>query len=327
VQALVDTGEVGEGQSQVSFFHAIPEMAAVNVFFDDTELVNGLGFPGTFEESDGYVSTAILADTYAIEVRDDAGTVLVDAGEITLGVNRAYFLAVVGINTDVQYVFIVTDVDAVTGVTEAVEEVETGEGPLMARIGHFAVDAGEVDIYLDGELALAGAFFGDLSEYVEVQAGIHEVALVPAGGTLDEAVYTGEIPLIAESLTLVAAIGYVDDGSVTVVTALENNVEPEFGEIRIALFQAVPSLNLFDLTVSGNTLIQGLAYPDAFEGAGDGYVSVDLVAGEYEFTVSSGSTSLDVGTITTGAGRVYLIVVAGNESAPVYFFFSTEFPE
>ena len=96
--------------------------------------------------------------------------------------------------------------------------------------------------------------------------------------------------------------------------------------MRVSFFQAVPSQNLFDLTVDGSTLIQGVAYPNAFEGAGDGYVSADLPAGPYSFSVVSGDITLDVGTITTGAGRTYLIVVGGNESNPVFFFKSADFP-
>jgi len=327
IQPLVDDlNNIPDGNFQISAFNAITEFEPINVLVGETEIVNGLGFPGTFEESDGYVSTSLVAGEYAVEIQNEAGEAIINLDPIVMGAGRAYFVAAVGIRTDPQYVFVSTNVDEVRGVEEEAEVVEVGEGPLQARIGHFSVDAGEVDVYVDGELAAGNVFFGDVSEYSEMQAGFYEIALVPAGGAIEDAVFTGEVALVADSVTLISVIGYVDDGSIDIVTAQEPNTAPEVGEMRVSFFQAVPTQNLFDLNVDGSTLIQGVSYPNAFEGAGDGYVSVDLPAGPYSFAVSSGSTSLDVGTITTGAGRSYLIVAAGNEASPVYFFFSADFP-
>jgi hypothetical protein len=327
IQPLVDDlGNIPDGNFRMSAFNAIPEFEPINVLVGDDEIVHGLAFPASFEENDGYVSTSLLAGIYAVEIQNEAGEAIINLDEITMGEGRAYFVAAVGTRNEPQYVFIPTDVEAVMGVETAAEEVEVGEGPLQLRLGHFVVDAGEVDIYIDGEVVASNMLFGDITDYSEIEAGFYEVALVPAGGALEDAVYTGEIALVANSVTLVAAIGYLDDGTATVVTAPESNTAPASGNMRVSFFQAVPSLNLFDLSIDGSTLIQGVAFPNAFEGAGDGYVSVDLPAGPYSFSVTSGDTTLDVGTITTGAGRSYLIVAAGNEANPVYFFKSADFP-
>jgi hypothetical protein len=327
ITALVDDlGNIPDGNFRVSAVNAIAEFEPINVLVGDTEISHGLGFPGTFEDSDGYVTTSLVAGDYAIEIQNEAGEAIINLDEITMGAGRAYFVAVVGTRSEPQYVLTVTDVESVLGVEVAAEAVDVGEGPLQARIGHFVVDAGEVDVYVDGEAVASNLLFGDVTDYSEMQAGVYEVALVPAGGTIDDAVYSGQISLVAGSVSLLAAIGYVDDGSVNVVIAPEPNTAPVGGEMRVSFFQAVPSQNLFDLTVDGSTLIQGVAYPNAFEGAGDGYVSVDLPAGPYSFSVVSGDITLDVGTITTGAGRSYLIVAGGNESSPVFFFKSADFP-
>jgi hypothetical protein len=317
---------IPDGNFRISAFNAIAEFEPINVLVGDNEIVHGLGFPGTFEESDGYVTTSLVAGSYAIEIQNEAGEAIINLDQIMMGAGRAYFLAAVGTRNEPQYVFLPTDVESTMGVEVAAEAVDVGEGPLQARIGHFVVDAGEVDVYVDGEAVASNLLFGDVTDYNEMQAGVYEVALVPAGGTIDDAVYSGQISLVAGSVSLLAAIGYVDDGSVNVVIAAEPNTPPVGGEMRVSFFQAVPSQNLFDLTVDGSTLIQGVAYPNAFEGAGDGYVSVDLPAGPYSFSVVSGDITLDVGTITTGAGRSYLIVAGGNESSPVFFFKSADFP-
>jgi hypothetical protein len=327
IQPLVDDlANIPDGNFRVSAFNAIPEFEPINVLLGDNEIVQGLAFPASVEENDGYISTSLLAGNYAIEIQNEAGEAIINIDEITMGAGRAYFVAAVGTRNEPQYVLVPTDVEAVMGLETELEEIEVGEGPLQFRLGHFAGDAGELDAYLNGEAVATNLLFGDISDYSEAEAGFYEVALVPAGGSLEDAVYTGEIALVAGSVTLVAAIGYVDDGSLTVVTAPETNVAPDSGEMRVSFFQAVPSLNLFDLNVDGSTLIQGVAFPNAFTGAGDGYVSVDLPAGAYSFSVSSGDITLDVGTITTGAGRSYLIVAAGNEANPVYFFKSADFP-
>ncbi len=328
IQALVDDlNAIPEGEVFVSAFHAISDLAPVNVFVSDTELVRLLSYADASAELDGYASDTILAGDYGIDVQNSDESLLLTLEETTLGAGRAYFLALVGTAENPIFVFIPTDVDALTSNTDnTMEEVDTGNGTSMARIGHFSVSAGEVDIYLNSEIALENVQFGEVSDYIELDAGVYDVVLVPAGDSLANVAYEGQIALVADTLTLVAAIGFVGDESLSVVTATEDNDVPESGLTRIVFFQAVPSTALFNLSANNNTLMQGVTYPNVFEGASDGYVSVDIVAGAYEIVVEGGDSMLNIGNITTGSGRVYLVVSAGTVDAPVFFLISSDFP-
>ncbi len=328
IQALVDDlNNIPDGLTFVSAFHAITDLDPVNVFVGDIELIRLLAYPGVLGESDGYASDTILAGDYNFDIQAEDGTSLLSVDTTTLGAGRAYFLAAVGTAENPIFVFIPTDVPSMMmGEMDPFADVEVGEGSLLARLGHFSVSAPAVDVYINGALSLENVAFGDLTDYREFEAGIYDVALVPTGESLDNAAYEGQIALVADSVTLVAAVGFVGDDSLEVVTASENDVAPEANFSRIAYFQAIPSLELFDLSANGNILIQGVTYPDVFEGAGDGYAPVDIVTGEYEFIVEGAGNTLNVGNVTTGSERVYLIVSAGTESEPLFFLFPGDFP-
>lgn len=328
IQPLVDDlSNVEEGLTYVSAFHGITDLDPVNVFVGDIELVRLLSYPGSIAESDGYAGDAITPGDYDFDVQDGNGTSLLTLDTTTLGAGRAYFLAAVGTAANPIIVFVPTDVEALNSEdVDPLADVEVGEGSLLARIGHFSVDAPEVDIYVAGEMVLETAQFGDLTDYVEFDAGIYDVALVPTGEALENAVYEGQIALVADSVTLVAAVGFADDGTLEVITATENNVAPEAGFSRIAFFQAIPSVELYNLNMDGSILMQGVTFPSIFDNELDGYVSFDVVAGAHEFEITGAGSTLNVGNITTGNGRVYLIVAAGTETSPVFFLISGDFP-
>lgn len=328
IQPLVDDlSNIEEGLTYVSAFHGITDLDPVNVFVGDIELVRTLSYPGVVAESDGYAGDAITPGDYDFDVQDAGGNSLLTLSTTTLGVGRAYFLAAVGTAANPVIVFVPTDVESMmAGDVDPLADVETGSGSLLARIGHFSVDAPEVDIYINGDMVLETAQFGDLSDYMEFNAGIYDVALVPTGEALENAIYEGQIALVADSVTLVAAVGFAEDESLEVVIATEDNQAPAVGFSRIAFFQAIPSVELFNLNMDGSILIQGVTFPIIFDNDLDGYVSFDVVADVHEFEIMGAGTSINVGNITTGSGRIYLIIAAGTESSPVYFLISGDFP-
>lgn len=327
IQAIVDDlNDIPEGMTFVTVFHAIANLEPVTFFAGDTEFASLLSYPGMLVDSDGFMSDMLLAGDYDFEFeQDDTSVLSVETG--TLGAGRAYLLALVGTASNPQYIFVSTDVDAIIrDEIDPLAELDPGEGSLLIRLGHFSVSARAVDIYLNGDNRFQDVQFGDVSDYMEFEAGIYDLALVPTGESLEEALYEGQIILTADSITLIAAVGFVENGSLEVVTATEEVDAPEPNFSRIAFFQAIPSLELFDLKANDNILIQGLTYPDAFDGAGDGYTSVDIVTDVYEFVVEGAGNTLNVGNVTTGSGRVYLIVSTGIASSPIFFLISEDFP-
>lgn len=327
IQTIIDDlNNVPAESTFISVFHAITDLAPVTVLAGDIEIASLLSYPRNLTDSDGYVSNIFLPGDYTFEFQNN-GTSVLSLETRTLGAGKAYLLAVIGTASNPQYVLISTDIEALTeDEVDPFADIETGNGELLIRVGHFSVSAQAVDVYLNDEVGFQNVQFGDVSDYMEFTAGIYDVTLVPAGEAVENAIYEGQISLVTDTITLIAAVGFVENGSLEVVTATENADAPDPNTSRIAFFQAIPSLELFDLKANDNILIQGLTYPDAFEGAGDGYASVDIVADVYEFVVEGAGNTLNVGNVTTGSGRVYLVVSTGVAVSPIFFLISGDFP-
>ena len=101
------------------------------------------------------------------------------------------------------------------------------------------------------------------------------------------------------------------------------------GEARISVFHAIPADVSVDVLAGDDTLIQGLFYPDLFEGTGDGYATVDVVAGVYELSVvaGDGSFTLNAGETTMGAGRHYLIAAINVANDPLFVLKASDIPQ
>jgi hypothetical protein len=322
-----------EGLSRIGLFHGVDGLPPVTIT-DETgrDLVVGLGYPGTFEGSDGYTSVNTEPGERTLTITDEDGTELDEVGPTVVGTGRYYFYAAIGTADVSAFIFDITDIAAIAGDDASAEATtaETGTGNLYMRAGHFVSDApAEVDIYLNGNLAVSNLGYTAITDFIGLAGGVYEVALVPTGGALEEAIFTDEIALFENSLTLVAAIGVVEDGSLDIVAVKEDGTTTGVGEGRIGFFQSIPTDALFNLTLDDNMLVQGVSYPDAFAGAGDGYVSVDIVAAAYDFAIEApdAAIELDAGSITMGAGRYYLFVAVGTVSAPNYLLIPTGIPQ
>lgn len=332
-QAIIENlATLPDGLTRIGMFHAVSALDPVTISDDSgRDLVVGLGYPGTFEGSDGYTAVDVTPGEYTLTITDSDDTSLNEIGPTVLGAGRYYFYAAIGTAESSAFVFDVTNIEAVMGAApeEAVTSDDTGTGNLFIRVAHFASDTPEVDIYLNGNLAISNLSYTDITDFIGMGGGVYDVALVPTGAALEDAVFNGEVALFEDTLTLVAVIGLVGDESLDVVTVQEDGSPTGVGEGRIAFFQSIPTDDLFNLTLNDDILLQGLSFPEVFEGAGDGYVSVDIVAAEYSFAIESPSASieLDAGSITTGAGRYYLFVAVGTVDAPNYLLLPSGLPE
>ena len=63
----------------------------------------------------------------------------------------------------------------------AVQDLDGGPAGARVRIVHGIADAGPLDIYVDGSLALIGILFADTSGNVVLPGGEHAFAVVPTG--------------------------------------------------------------------------------------------------------------------------------------------------
>ncbi|MEO0563709.1 MAG: DUF4397 domain-containing protein, partial [Chloroflexota bacterium] len=74
------------------------------------------------------------------------------------------------------------------------------------RVAHFSVDAGPVDVYVDGEALLEGVEFGTVSSWMMVPAGTYAVDIAPAGTSVDDAVLSADLTLEAGDTYYTAAV-------------------------------------------------------------------------------------------------------------------------
>jgi hypothetical protein len=166
------------------------------------------------------------------------------------------------------------------------------------RIGHFSPDAPNVNVMIDGDLALEDVPFRTLSDYMEIEAGSLDLAIVPVGG--DDAVIEATLDVDADADYTVLAIGTVSEIEPLVLTDDLSAVGED--ESRVRLVHLVPDAPAVDVSVrDGPTLFESVSFGEFGE-----FVTVD--AAEYDLDVTpsgdddvvlSLSESLDGGAIYT----------------------------
>jgi hypothetical protein len=129
------------------------------------------------------------------------------------------------------------------------DDDDTGEAdPSVGevRLAHFGVfpdDAGtEVDVFVNGEASGITFGFKETTGFVELPAGSHTFDIVPAGGAIDDSVFTVEdFDLQSGSQWSIYAAGYVasDAGSGFTVNAIqEDRVSIPEGQVRVEVVHA-----------------------------------------------------------------------------------------
>ncbi len=207
-------------------------------------------------------------------------------------------------------------------------------GPVTnIRVAHFSPDAPAVDVYVNGEVAIAGLAFPDVTGWVQLAAGAYSIAVAPAGTSLDDAVIgPAEFVLTADAWNTVAAVGQVADGSLRAGVVAEDYSELPQGTARVTFFNAIGDAGIepLDVLVNEEVVADELGLPGVI---GDGAFTVDYPEGEYEiafvpeegsrafFTINSqdivgGSNYFiaAVGTIATDDGLAVQPVVVRTET-------------
>jgi hypothetical protein len=331
-QVLVeDFSPMNGGEARVSMFHAAASLPPVNIVAGEATLVTQLGYPGTYgPESDGFDTTDVVAQVYDFEIQDENGETLADIGNLNLGQNRNYFIAVIGTGITPQFTVVTSDLEALMAEPEPevdLSQLDLGTGTLYVRVGHFSPGTQAVDVYINGALSdIQGLEFMGLTDWVEMDAGVYTVAIAPAGTSLEEAVIEKDVPLATDTVITMAAIGALSTENLDIALIEEDYSATAPSMTRLSIFHAVPDAPLMSLVANGTTLIQGLGYPGYFEGEGDGFATVDVVAQEYALSVTldDGTEVADLGTLLLGQGRNYFIVVGGLANDPLYLIERTD---
>lgn len=208
----------------------------------------------------------------------------------------------------------------VLGALASFGNVQAQSNPARVRIIHAAQEMPPVDILLDGQRVLANVPFPAISDYLDVPAGQHQVAVVPAGQAASAALLTTTASFEAGKAYSVAAVGQQD---VAVQVYTDDLSAPPAGKAHIRLIHLSPDAPGANVeVVNGPTLATDLAFTEAtaYQAVDAGTYNLRLVAtGQNTVIVQLPNTTLEAGKIYTVAatGRLANIQVVTNAVTPV----------
>ncbi len=206
------------------------------------------------------------------------------------------------------------------GVLASFGNVQAQSNPARVRIIHAAQEMPPVDILLDGQRVLANVPFPAISDYLDVPAGQHKVAVVPAGQDASAALLATTASFEAGKAYSVAAVGQQD---VAVEVYTDDLSAPPAGKAHIRLIHLSPDAPGANVeVVNGPTLATDLAFTEAtaYQAVDAGTYNLRLVAtGQNTVIVQLPNTTFEAGKIYTIAatGRLANIQVITNAVTPV----------
>lgn len=185
--------------------------------------------------------------------------------------------------------------------------VEAQSSMAMVRVIHASPDAPAVDVYVDGNAVLTNVTFPAISNYLEVPAGLHAIAVAPAGQGAAAAVITANPTLQGGSAYTVAAVGLL--ANITGQIYNDNLAAPAAGKAHVRVIHASPDAPAVDVKVAGGpTLISGLAFPTASD-----YLPVDATTYNLQVTPAGASAVvIDLPNTALQAGTIYDVVAVGQ---------------
>ncbi|RMG75191.1 MAG: DUF4397 domain-containing protein [Chloroflexi bacterium] len=311
------------GEFRLNVFHAIEGLEPVDILANGEPLFRLVALPNTITDeegnlNDGFETLTLPEGTFDIQIVDnvDNTNVLLDVGEITFSQERNYLLAAVGTPVSPSIVLASTRTDTFEDdlVGDILTPANANATSGFVRVGHFSTGAPPVDIYIDGELTdIQSLEFPNVTDYVELPVGTYEVAIVPEDGDLEDALATTELTVGGDEYILVAAYGVLDNASFDALVIEEDNSSLAPGYFRLTVFHGQFGTGPVDvLRNDGLDPVRFLAYPGT-TGDNDGHVSVDMVGGNYVFTVVSSDDNdtilAELPAIDYVPGRNYFLAI------------------
>ncbi len=180
------------------------------------------------------------------------------------------------------------------------------EGMARVRVVHASPDAPAVDVWVNGNVAFAGAPFKGITDYASLEPATYNVQVVPAGAT-EPVVIEADLGLSANTDYTVVAVGLLDN--IEPLVLVDNNSSPEAGKAHVRFVHASPDAPAVDIAVAdgGPVLFSNVAFKEV----GD-YLPVD--AGTYDLEVRVAGTetvALEVPGLTLRDGTVYTVFAMG----------------
>ncbi|PYZ92141.1 peptidase [Salipaludibacillus keqinensis] len=179
----------------------------------------------------------------------------------------------------------------------------------MVRVFHASPDAPEVDVYVNGEAAVEGAAFKDITDYLEVPAGDHDVAIFPAGeGGEGDPVIEATLSVEAGHAYTVAATNLLDSLTLEVIHD-DNTVDEGMTKVRVGhLSPGAPAVDVG--LVGGDSLFEGAEFFAVTD-------YMDLEPDTYDLEIRAAGTEdavLDLSGTELQADMVYSAFAVGADA-------------
>ncbi len=158
-------------------------------------------------------------------------------------------------------------------------------GSVRIRVAHFSPDTPAVDVFVNGDAAITGLAFPNVTDWVELPAGTYEVAVAPAGAGIGAAaIGPANFDLPAGGWITVAAVGSLGRGTLKPAVLVEDYARLDAGQSRVTVFHGIEGVPPVDVLANGATAVQVLGFPGSL-GSNDGKFTVTVPAGVYDFRV------------------------------------------
>lgn len=280
-----------QGEGQVRFVHAIPGAAAIDIYTDGQLTLQAL----TFGTASGYID--VSAGAHQITVTQSGVTTPLWRQEVTVGENAAQTL-----------VASATDTLSFTVFTDDLNSIAPGNTRLTAI---HAIAAGPaVDVLLsDGRLVIPNLQYNQPFGTFDVPAGIYEIGIAPAGGSLDEPLLPATpFPLSSGTSNIVLVYGTAASPRGLLLSAPTHG-DSTSGFVRVA--HGIPGLSVVDVYIDDALAIPSLAFGKAV-----GYVA--MPAGSYSVAVRAAGSSDDLltGSVEVAENSFVTALLLGTAEAP-----------
>ncbi|WP_166263540.1 DUF4397 domain-containing protein [Marinobacter caseinilyticus] len=310
---LLDQDEAGVASDEVSvrIAHLAANAPSVDIYVTNPGAdISAVSPTSSASFKDDLGPVTLPAGDYQVRVTpQESKTVVYDSGTLTLAGGKRIFVGAVD-NThfgDAPISLIVEQDGAVIDVADA----DAGAG---VRVVHNASGAGNVDVAVDGVVAITNLAFPDVApgsgndagDYAALDAGIPALEVRPTG-TLTVAASASPELANARAYTVLAA----NPGALEILPYEDDN-RSIATEARLRIVHGAgtaPNVNVFlapeGATTPGNTTA---ALTDVAYKTSSGYL--DVPAGQYAVFVTTADNSVVIGPVNVDlqAGGVYTVV-------------------
>ena len=297
----VDKGDLDSGQSRLRLINLSPEDANVDfavtggdTLFDDL----------AFGDSSDY--TDLDAGSYDFEVRPhDQQTTSMSVSGFQVDEGNAYDLLLLGTTAD-NNLSVIPLTTPVSTPCSTVLGIGT-PADACVRVANASPDASPVDIYVNDSLLVEDLAYGVGTNFTALAAGDdRELKFVPAGGNVDDALFTTSVDLDAGKAYDVVAVGMANDLD-AIFEPADLSAVPD-GQVRLRFIHTAPDVDGVDMIITdGPTLFDDVGFKDTTD-----YETLD--AGTYDIQIKQGDDVLiRIQDFTLEPGKVYNAMLLGRE--------------